>query len=75
MDLDAATGLAPGGSLGALEASGDIQEIGAGEIDGFATTHYRAIIDVDQMAETTAFIRNERQTWRPVVRQLGLTQP
>jgi tripartite-type tricarboxylate transporter receptor subunit TctC len=26
-------------------------------------------------AETTAFVRNERQSWRPVVRQLGLTQP
>ena len=46
LDIGAATNQNPTDVLARLAASGDIEKIGDEEIDGVATTHYHAIIDV-----------------------------
>jgi hypothetical protein len=40
----------PAQELGYLKAAGTVTRIGAGEVRGVASTHYRAIVDLDRLA-------------------------
>jgi hypothetical protein len=51
LDVAAATNQNPTEVLARLAASGEIEKIGDEEIDGVATTHYRAVVDIEAMNE------------------------
>lgn len=51
LDVGASSDQSPVESLDRLRAAGDITEVGAEELDGIVVTRYRAVVDVDALAE------------------------
>jgi hypothetical protein len=51
VDVSAASEQSPTEVLARLQASGDIERVGEEDLDGVATTRYRAVIDVDRLGD------------------------
>jgi hypothetical protein len=59
IDVGAAASQNPTDSLDRLAASGDIEKVGDEDVDGVATTHYRAVVDLDAVNAKSQVMSDE----------------
>jgi LppX_LprAFG lipoprotein len=66
IDLGSLTTQTPTGTLAQLRASGNVVEVGREAIDGVATTHYTATIDMSKIPNSARIKQLTNATYKPV---------
>ncbi|MEJ5943904.1 hypothetical protein WDZ17_01165 [Pseudokineococcus basanitobsidens] len=66
-------GADPSQQLSLLEQAGDVEEVGAEDVDGAATTHYRGEVDLEAAAEGAQQEGADLDQLRQQYQQLGLS--
>lgn len=66
IDITSFSGQSPGQTLEQLEKSGNVVRVGGARIDGVATTHYRAVVDLSKVPNGDKIVKLTGVQYEPV---------